>query len=291
MDKATALLWQARFEKKTNWLRGTEILQEALAADNGNYEILLELGDIYSDKKLYKKAIDVYLRILQKYPHDSSALFKIANCYLTINEAAIAIRYYDLIEEYFPEALYNKAIAYSRLGHSEKTVEILENLIENNPVTELPFYLLSEQYMELKDYHKALEKLSVMNKQFGNQGKILFLQGYCHYNLKMYLQAYLSFEQAEKLKYNSTTFYRAYGLTCQKTGKSSKAAQLLLEGIKRDPLNVFIYIDLINLFAENGQLEEAISIARAAQKISPLSSKITTVYDELLSRLLRKKEV
>ena len=123
--KLNNILWQAKMQLNTNWLESKRILQTGLEEYPRNIELLLFLAEVYFSKKLFRKAIGVYHEILKIEPDNENAIFQIANSFMVINEFKLAISYYDRLHANFPELLYNKAYAYSKVGRNEKSIRIL----------------------------------------------------------------------------------------------------------------------------------------------------------------------
>ncbi len=288
MDDIQNLLWQAKFERKRNWLHAVRILEESLEVHDHDPVILTEMGDIYTGRKLYKKAIEVYQKALEKDQKNPNLLFKIANCYLSMNEMNIALYYYDQMGDPFPEAKYNKAIALSRVNRVEESIILLEELIQINPDSELPYFFLVEQYLSQKNYDQAIDRLNLTEKIFGKSGKISFLRGISYTYEKNWLKAYIEFQDAEKLKYSSANFYRAYGITSEKIGKSEQAIDYLLKSIRKEPFNITTYLDLINIYIAHERLLEAHRIVEHARKIGPFSSALSLIHNKILHLIKTK---
>ena len=118
-----------------------------------------ELGDIFTSKKMFKKAIEYYLKGMNvSKENNDDILFKIATNFLSLDEYALAIDYYERMESRDGEVLYNIAYSYSRLNKSKKSLEILKELIKKDNITEVPYLLMSEIYYANKLYKEA-EKL------------------------------------------------------------------------------------------------------------------------------------
>jgi len=112
--------------------------------------------------------------------------------------------------------------------------------------------------------------------------------GLAFFNLKNYLRAYIEFEAADKLKVNSANFFKNYALTCNKIGKTEKAIELLMKGIKLNPFDPIVYIEIIQLYIEHDRYEEAFSIAQLSNKNVPYSVTLTMLYDKILKYLDEK---
>ncbi len=280
--KLNNILWQAKMQLKTNWMGARRILQTGLKEFPNNIELLFFMAEVYFSKRIFRKAIGVYHEILRIEPQNNSAIFQIANSFMAISEFKLAIDYYDRLYANFPELLYNKAYAYSKIGRNDKSITVLENIFNYKISSILPYIFLAELYF-LDGRHKdAIKSLEKAQEKFGKRGNVSYLMGLAYYNLKNYLRAYVEFETAEKLKVNSANFYKNYALTCNKIGKTEKAIELLMKGIKLNPFDPIVYIEIIQLYIEHDRYEEAFSVAQLSNKNVPYSVTLTMLYDKIL---------
>lgn len=280
--KLNNILWQAKMQLKTNWMEAKRILQTGMDEFPNNIELLLFMAEIYFSKRIFRKAIGVYHVILRIEPDNTTAIFQLANSFMAISEFKLAIDYYDRLYASFPELLYNKAYAYSKIGRNDKSIAVLENIFNYKITSILPYIFLAELYF-LDGRHKdAIKSLEKAQKKFGKRGNVSYLMGLAFYNLKNYLRAYVEFETAEKLKVNSANFFKNYALTCNKIGKTEKAIELLMKGIKLNPFDPIVYIEIIQLYIEHDRYEEAFSIAQLSSKNVPYSVTLTMLYDKIL---------
>ncbi|MCD4650708.1 MAG: tetratricopeptide repeat protein [Candidatus Cloacimonetes bacterium] len=288
MDKLQNIIWQSKFERKTNWLKALKTLESALPIYPGEQALLEEIAVVYTSKKLYKKAIDYYQKSIELNPDSDSLFFRIANCYLSLNELNIGLYYYDKIVDPFPEAMYNKAITLAKLGKIDKTVALLDSLIEMQPDSELPYFFLIEQHLSRKEYDIAIMHMDMTEKKFGKRGKLHFLRGVAYSYLKQWLTAYIEFQKADKLKYKSANSQRAYGIAASRIGKYDQAVTLLLSSIMLEPFNVSTYLDLINIYLTRNQLLEAYNVMENAKQAGPFSTSLSLLRSKIL-QLIKEK--
>ncbi|MDP8269095.1 MAG: tetratricopeptide repeat protein [Candidatus Tenebribacter davisii] len=286
--KLNNILWQAKMHLNTNWLEAMRILQEGLKRFPRNTELLLYLAELYFNKKLFRKAIKIYHHIMEIEADNETAIFQIANSFLAINEYKLAIDYYDRLFANFPELLYNKAYAYSKIGRHDKSIEALETAFNFNISSLLPYIFLAELYFLEGRHEDTLKTLEKAQLKFGSHGNISYLKGLAYFNLKNYLKAYIEFENADKLKVNSANFYKNFALTCNQIGKTEKAINLLLKCIKSNPFDPIGYIELIDIYMAKDRNEEAFAIVKLAKKNIPLSVTLSMLYDKLSTDFIDK---
>jgi superkiller protein 3 len=288
MDDYKKYLWQAQFEKKTNWLKAITTLRQATDLYPNESELFIELGQLCSERKLHNEAIEYYQKAVEIDPKFTNVYFKIANCYLALKEENLAIYYYDKIAEEFPEALYNKAIALSRQDKTQEVIKVLEQLVAVGPSTSLPYFFLSEQYLTVNEYDKAIKVLRNLEIGFGKQGKVYFLRGLAYSYQKQWLKAYYEFQQCEKMKFETASFYRAYAISADKIGKLDHSLVLLQKAIELEPLNLSVYLDLINIYITHEMIEEAYKVVLHAKDIQPFSSPLSLIYNKLKKMIQAK---
>jgi len=168
------------------------------------------------------------------------------------------------------------------LGRKDKSIEVLENIFSYKVTSILPYIFLAELYFLKGRHEDAINTLEKAQKKFGKQGNVSYLRGLAYFNLNNFLRAYIEFEQAEKLKVSSANFYKNYALACYKIGKTEKAIELLMLGIKLNPFDPVVYIELIQLYMEHDRYDEAFSIAQLSNKNVPYSVTLSMLYDKIL---------
>ncbi len=280
--KLNNILWQAKMQLKKNWLEAMRILKSGIKEFPNDIELLLFIAEIYFTRRLFRKAIGTYHEILRIEPENNNAVFQLANSFMAIHEYKLAIDYYERIYISFPELFYNKAYAYSKLGRKDKSIEVLENIFSYKVTSILPYIFLAELYFLEGRHEDAINTLEKAQNKFGKQGNISYLMGLAYFNLNNFLRSYVEFEHAEKLKVNSANFYKNYALACHKIGKTEKAIDLLMIGIKLNPFDPVVYIELIQLYIEHDRYDEAFSIAQLSNKNVPYSVSLSMLYDKIL---------
>ena len=284
MDRVENILWQIKYLKNSNWLKARKLLLESIEEFSKDLNLKKALADLYLSKHLFKKAVHVYQQILM---HDSDQVmvrFHVGNCFLSLKEFKLALNYYDQIKNVFPELLYNKSFALSKLNRIDEAIIVLENLLSDqaNIRSELPYIFLAELYYTRREFDKTIENLKKAENAFGKKGSIFYLRGLTYFNLENWLKAYLEFESAAKLRVNTPHFLKNHGLACEKIGKTSQAIDLMLMSIKKAPLDPGGYIELIKIYLEHDRIMEAFSIAQHAKKNIPFSITLSMLYDQIL---------
>jgi tetratricopeptide (TPR) repeat protein len=152
--------------------------------------LLLTLGNLYSEKKDYKTADSIYAAIDNKYGiNENSTVAYIKNLMLEEKFSDALVKAKLLVDKYPEEIVYNGLLAeiYRGMGDSEKAMNIYNNLLDrdpDNPVTLLSLcdFLFNEKRYEdlivmvnkvaISDFVKREDKISLFTKLIGNQEMI-----------------------------------------------------------------------------------------------------------------------
>lgn len=282
-------IWQAKFELKSNWLKAVDILTEATNLFPEEKELFVELADIFIVKEQFRKAIDILQKAYNIDNTDNMLLFKLANCYLSVNEPKLSIHYYNQISDIFPEALYNKAIALSRINRNKESIEALEEVLTYNPETDIPYMFLVEQLITLAEHQKALGYLQTMEDRFGETQRICFLKGVCLSAQNIWIKAYIEFQKAERMNLQSVVFYHAYGICCENIGKVEEGIQYLKRCLEMEPYNYAVYLDLIKIYLSHERLDDAFALADSAKNRDPKSPSLSMIYSKIMQLINEKK--
>ncbi|MBC8384933.1 MAG: tetratricopeptide repeat protein [Candidatus Cloacimonetes bacterium] len=250
-----------------------------------NREIYLELADLYVSKNIYRKAIEVYQRVLWFNKEDQFILLRIGNCFLSLKEYSLAIDYYNMIQKPEAEMLYNKSFAFSRLGKPDDAIKNLEKIFEYNLTSNIPYILMAELQFSKRQYRKAIEYIEISEEKFGKNKTHFYLKGIAFSHLNQWLKAYMEFHKADKMHLESAQFFRAFGIANEKIGKTAKAIDLLLRSINLAPSDPSGYIELINLYLKHNRVLEAYNIMRNSKNNIPLSFAISLLQRQITERL------
>jgi tetratricopeptide (TPR) repeat protein len=285
MKQIENIIWQAKLVKKSNWLESKKILSAGIEEFPADKRLYLELADLYFSKRIYKKAIETYQKYLAFEPLDDGVLFRIGNCFLSLNEFHLALTYFHKVNDTFQELLYNKAYAYSKTGKHALGIEVLKELINFKVTSEVPFIFMAELYFAERKYDEAVKYLDMAENKFGKSTNIFYLRGLAYSHKKQWLKAYVEFDYARKLKKRSSHFFRAFGIACEKVGKTDLAISYLLKSIKAAPRETTNYIELIHVYLSHNKLLEAKAIMNQAQSILPFSLTLSLLRDRIQRKI------
>jgi len=291
MDRLKQALFKAKSNKKINWLLSKNVLEEAIKEFPNEKVLYLELAELLNSKKMYVEAIKNFQKALKYAPNDDKIIFKIGTCFLSINEFALALDYYKQIDDDFPELIYNKAFALSKIDKISQSIEYIKKLIENRPSTDIPYLFLAELYYSQGLFNKAVETLTKAERIFGEKGAIFFIKGSAYSQMENWIHAATNYSKAYKLNFNYPHFHRNYAIALEKIGSNDKAIKILKRAITEEPNDFQSYFHLIRLYIAKQKYDEALELIKKSEHFVNKDQKI---YLELLQKeisIYKKSEI
>jgi tetratricopeptide (TPR) repeat protein len=167
---------------------------------------------------------------------------------------------------------------YEDLEKDEKAIANYQLSLVLNP-NQLDLYVrITLAQLRLKQPDAALKTLATAKEKFPTKYQVQYLYGLVYSEQKQYAPAVAAFADAESLSQEApegeskptTSFYYAYGSTCERTGDIDKAATLFRKAIALDPKNHNAYNYLGYMWADKGlHLDESLGLIQKALQISP----------------------
>lgn len=270
---------QAKYFSKKNWLQSVSILLNAIEENPNEKLLYIELAEIYSTNKQYKKSIEYYEKAQCIDRDDDYIRFKIGNNYMSLNEYKLAFIYYDEIKETFPEVLYNKAISLKNLDKSLECIETLKKLINSNPESSHAYHFLIEEFILNQSFDQALKYITIAETKFPEQTLIRYYKGLCYYYKSNYLKSFYELNKINKSMSDSKQFLHIFAKVCKHIGKIDISIEFYNKALIISPDNATLRFDLINLLLQNKQVKEA------KQHIAALKDHDTYLYKTSLNIL------
>lgn len=194
--------------------KAVHILEEALNTFEGDEkkELLFELADVYDDYEEFDKVFDCLKMILEQFPNNEEALYKI--CFWTDftgrNEESIRL-HNQIIDEYpYNElAWFNLAAAYQGLKLYEKAIDAYMYAITIEEKFDYAYRNMGDAYIRLRKYKEAIEALIKVTELSKPEVVIYEAIGHCFDRLKNYAQARFYYRKASHLNQeDSKLFYK-----------------------------------------------------------------------------------
>lgn len=194
--------------------KAVAVLEEALATFEGEEkrDLLFELADVYDDYEDFDKVFDCLKMILEMYPNNEEALYKI--CFWTDftgrNEESIRL-HQQIIDEYpYNElAWFNLAASYQGLKLYEKAIDAYQYAITIEEKFEYAYRNMGDAYIRLRKYREAIEALERVTELAKPEVVIYEAIGHCYDRLKIFAQARFYYRKASHLNQeDSKLFYK-----------------------------------------------------------------------------------
>lgn len=175
-------------------------------------ELLLELAEVFDDYEEYEKVFDCLKAILELFPTNEEALYKI--CFWTDftgrNEEGIRLHQQILDEHPFNElAWFNLAAAYQGLRLYEKAIDAYKYAIAIDEKFDYAYRNMGDAYIRLRKYREAIDALIKVLELSQPEDILYEAIGHCYDKLHCYPQARDYYRKASELDAeNSQLFYK-----------------------------------------------------------------------------------
>ena len=247
------------FENKLD--NAEKLLEGLILSEPSNEEIYIQKANIYSKKKLHKKAILCLKKILD-FNTDSPEVYSLIGVeYLFLEDFENAkdnfincLNYDD--SDY--SALYNIVYCFEILEQNDKAIDYLNTYLDSNPYCEVAWHQLGKQYLIFKNYVKAISAFdfAVISDEYFVGAYIE--KGRALEKINKYNEAIENYKLIIALKDESSYPLLRMGICYDKIGNHKKALQSLNECVQVDPqLNKAWYL-LAEIYYKNQKYNSAI---------------------------------
>jgi tetratricopeptide (TPR) repeat protein len=197
--------------------KAVELLENALQLFEGQerIELLFELADVYDDYEEFDKIFDCLKLILEQEPTNEEALYKI--CFWTDftgrNEESITLHQQIIDENPYSElAWFNLAAAYQGLKLYEKAIDAYKYAVAIDEKFDYAYRNMGDAYIRLRKYKDAIEVLEKVLELSRPEDVIYEAIGHCYDRMKNYAQARFYYRKASHLNQGDSKLY--YKIAC-----------------------------------------------------------------------------
>lgn len=247
------------FENKLD--NAEKLLEGLILSEPSNEEIYIQKANIYSKKKLHKKAILCLKKILDFNTDNPEVYSLIGVEYLFLEDFENAkdnfikcLNYDD--SDY--SALYNIVYCFEILEQNDKAIDYLNTYLNSNPYCEVAWHQLGKQYLIFKNYLKAISAFdfAIISDEYFIGAYIE--KGRALEKINKYNEAIENYKLIIALKDESSYPLLRMGICYDKIGNYKKALQCLNECVQVDPqLNKAWYL-LAEIYYKNQKYNNAI---------------------------------
>ena len=247
------------FENKLD--NAEKLLEGLILSEPSNEEIYIQKANIYSKKKLHKKAILCLKKILDFNTDNPEVYSLIGVEYLFLEDFENAkanfincLNYDD--SDY--SALYNIVYCFEILEQNDKAIDYLNTYLDSNPYCEVAWHQLGKQYLIFKNYVKAISAFdfAIISDEYFVGAYIE--KGRALEKINKYNEAIENYKLIIALKDESSYPLLRMGICYDKIGNYKKAIQNFNDCVKIDPqLNKAWYL-LAEIYYKNQKYNSAI---------------------------------
>ncbi|MBU1180991.1 MAG: tetratricopeptide repeat protein, partial [Proteobacteria bacterium] len=198
----------------------------------------------------YKKAIELYDILLDKFPDYAIGHMIIAKSYSAIGNDKASIYHYKRaarLQENNPEVNYQLAYLYKKNKQYDAAEKACKTVIRKNPEYIDVYPLLLRIYMDKKEYEQAIQSgKKMIDRKIDPDNYIFYFHvANAYLNSGKYVEAlkYFNLARKQKKKLNDNAYYDYAGRCYLGQGKLEEAEKLLLKSLalKQYP-SVYYYL-------------------------------------------------
>ena len=247
------------FENKLD--NAEKLLEGLILSEPSNEEIYIQKANIYSKKKLHKKAILCLKKILDFNTDNAEVYSLIGVEYLFLEDFENAKNNFIKCLNYDDSdysALYNIVYCFEILEQNDKAIDYLNTYLNSNPYCEVAWHQLGKQYLIFKNYLKAISAFdfAIISDEYFVGAYIE--KGRALEKINKYNEAIDNYKLIIALKDESSYPLLRMGICYDKIGNHKKALQSLNECVQVDPqLNKAWYL-LAEIYYKNQKYNSAI---------------------------------
>jgi tetratricopeptide (TPR) repeat protein len=159
IEKAKTLIMEKQYDQA---LAALKDLLEKYQEDSGIDIVNLYIGNCYALKSDYNKAIEYYLKSLEKFPKNKELLLSIGNAYNNINDHENAMKWFSKLsidDIGNIDSLYNIGVIAYNKGDFEMAATYFKKSTEIDATFAEGFYQLGMTYTALNKSAEAVEAL------------------------------------------------------------------------------------------------------------------------------------
>lgn len=229
--------------------------------DPNNQEVYIQKATIFSKKKLHNEAIELLFKALEFSDDPQEIWCLLAMEYMVLENYMDAKKYFKLSIDEDPDdfqVLYNLLFCLEFLNLNEEAIEILNNILENNPYNEIAWLESGKQYVQMDKNEEALNAFDfaiISEDRFSGayveKAKLLEKIGRINEAIEHYQIA---------LQLDDPTAYLLIRIAkChQVLGNDQLAVQFYHKAIKEDPSSEKGWVAIIDFYTRNKNFKKAL---------------------------------
>jgi len=157
--KASDLINEKKYDRA---LKDLEAIMEKYKEESGVDIVYLHIGNIYSFKNQYQKAIEFYLKSLEKFPDNKEIILSIGNAYNNLKDYEKSMEWYNKLkidDIGNIDTLYNIGVISYNNGDFERALTFFKKTTEINSEFADGYYQLGMTYVGLEKNQEGVAAL------------------------------------------------------------------------------------------------------------------------------------
>lgn len=254
------------------------ILEDAILIFEGEErtELLFELADVYDDYEEFDRVFNCLKLILLEDGNNEEALYKICfwTDYTGRNEESIQL-HNQLLDEnpYSHLAWFNLGAAYQGLKLYEKAIDAYQYAIAIDEKFDYAYRNMGDAYLRLHRYKDAIEVLQKVLELSIPEEVIFEALGHCYDKMKNYAQARFHYRKASHLNPEDCHIYFKIATTYMNESYWASAIKNLETAMRIDRHHPDFHMALAKCFVETDRVKDAVIHFSAFIKSRPKNVK------------------
>ncbi len=250
------------------------LLENALMHFEGEerIELLFELADVYDDYEEFDKIFDCLKLILEQDPGNEEALYKI--CFWTDftgrNEESIRLHQQIIDDNPYSElAWFNLAAAFQGLKLYEKAVDAYKYALAIDEKFDYAYRNMGDAYIRLRKFKEAIEALERVLELSRPEDVIFEAIGHCYDKLNNYAQARFYYRKASHLNPDDSKLYYKLACTYINEGQWSQGVKQLEAAMRIHTAQPEYNLAMGECKMQLGEFKEAIQFFSNVVRLRP----------------------
>lgn len=265
-----------------------QLLNELYEIEPTNEEVFIQKANILSKKDNHEEAISILQQALEFSEYNADIFSLIGMEYLFLDKFEDAKLYFlKCLEADYEDysALYNAIYCFEFLEQNSEAIEYLDTYLQKNPYCEVAWHQLGKQYINTKDYKKALAAFDfaiISDDHFIGayleKGKVLE-------KLKQFNEAIENYKITLALDDPTSFALLRIGKCYEKLGQDDLAVQHYYKTVEEDPLLDKGWIAITNFYNKNKNYQKALYYINKAINIDAENVIYWKLYAQINQRL------
>lgn len=260
------------------------LLNEIHLLEPYNEEIFIQKATLLSKQGFHREAISMLKDALPTSFEKGEILSHIAMEYLEMEDYEEACDFFmkavDTDDE-TEDMLFYVIYCFSLLGQKARAIEYLTTLLEKRPYAEEAWYYLGKEYIELKEYEKAITALDYAIISDDTFVGAYFEKGKALEFMDRYQEALETYLITTELDDPTDFAYLRIGRCHEKLGRDSLAIKYYLKAHEHDPLGDKAIIAISDFYERKENYLRALQYMTKAINMDDLNMRFWKRYARL----------